>query len=147
MNKKLLVILGNQLFNPDYLSNIQFDWVFMAEDYELCTYFKHHKQKILMFLLAMREYRDELEKLNYKVIYEGTNLGSFKKKYEQKLQDAIKETATTELIFYEIEDKFFEQRIKEFATKKVSACGFFLPRCFCPREVTTKHFPKIKLFC
>tara|TARA_E500000178_G_scaffold356542_1_gene435316 strand:- start:49371 stop:50864 length:1494 start_codon:yes stop_codon:yes gene_type:complete len=146
MNKKLLVILGNQLFNPDYLNNIQFDWVFMAEDYELCTYYKHHKQKILMFLLAMREYRDELEKLNYKVIYEGTNLASFKRKYEQKLQDAIKETATTELIFYEIEDKFFEQRILEFATKKSFSLRFLPSPMFLSTRSDYKTFSKDKTF-
>ena len=34
----------------------------MAEDYELCTFQKHHKQKILLFLSAMRSHADSLKK-------------------------------------------------------------------------------------
>ena len=49
MKKNLLIILGNQLFNPIYLKNLDIDLVFMAEDFGLCTYQKHHKLKLLMF--------------------------------------------------------------------------------------------------
>ena len=34
----------------------------MREDIKLCTYEKHHKQKITLFLSAMRSYRDMLKK-------------------------------------------------------------------------------------
>ena len=34
----------------------------MKEDIKLCTYEKHHKQKITLFLSAMRSYRDMLKK-------------------------------------------------------------------------------------
>ena len=37
--------------------------VFMAEDVGLCTYEKHHQQKIVLFLAAMRAYADELREL------------------------------------------------------------------------------------
>ena len=33
--------------------------VFMSEDFHLCTYEKHHKLKLYLFLTAMREYKDE----------------------------------------------------------------------------------------
>jgi deoxyribodipyrimidine photolyase-related protein len=36
----------------------------MAEDNGLCTYEKHHKQKILLFLSSMRSYADSLKKIN-----------------------------------------------------------------------------------
>ena len=39
----------------------------MAEDYELCTYEKHHKLKILLFLSAMRSHSDHLKKINLKL--------------------------------------------------------------------------------
>ena len=82
MSKTLLIILGNQLFNPIYLKKIKFDLIFMAEDYELCSYVKHHKLKILMFLLSMREYCSELRQNKYKVIYESLEDDSFREKYE-----------------------------------------------------------------
>ena len=39
----------------------------MAEDYELCTYEKHHKQKILLFLSSMRSHADTLRKDKFKI--------------------------------------------------------------------------------
>ena len=50
MPMKLFIILGNQLFNPKYLSDYKDHIFFMAEDYGLCTFEKHHKLKILLFL-------------------------------------------------------------------------------------------------
>ena len=41
----------------------------MVEDWELCTYEKHHKQKIIFFLTAMRNYRDTLLQAKYDVSY------------------------------------------------------------------------------
>ena len=60
MKKELLIILGNQLFPTNKLKTIGCNNIFMAEDIGLCTYVKHHKQKIAFFLTAMRDYRDEL---------------------------------------------------------------------------------------
>ena len=57
----LFVIFGNQLFNPSYLKKLGCTDVYMAEDFGLCTYQKHHKLKLYMFLTAMREYKDELD--------------------------------------------------------------------------------------
>ena len=99
MSKTLLVILGNQLFNPIYLKKIKFDLIFMAEDYELCSYVKHHKLKILMFLLSMREYCEELRHTNYKVIYESLEDDSFREKYENKLNNVIKTQRIEKLVF------------------------------------------------
>ena len=54
---KLFFILGNQLFPIKYLDRFKKDHLFfMAEDKGLCTYEKHHKQKILLFLSSMRSY-------------------------------------------------------------------------------------------
>ena len=41
----------------------------MAEDKGLCTYEKHHKQKILLFLSSMRSYADGLRKNKFKLDY------------------------------------------------------------------------------
>ena len=59
---KLFFILGNQLFPSKYLDRFKKDHLFfMAEDYQLCTYEKHHKQKILLFLSSMRSHADSLK--------------------------------------------------------------------------------------
>ena len=65
---KLFFILGNQLFPPKYLDRFKNDHLFfMSEDYELCTYEKHHKLKILLFLSAMRSHLDHLKKIDLKL--------------------------------------------------------------------------------
>ena len=51
---KLFIILGNQLFNPKFFEKYKEHTLFLAEDYGLCTYEKHHKHKILLFLSSMR---------------------------------------------------------------------------------------------
>ena len=62
MKKKIFVILGNHLFNLKFLEKFKDDHIFfMCEDIGLCTYEKHHKQKILLFLSAMRSFADELK--------------------------------------------------------------------------------------
>ena len=64
----LLVILGNQLFPLEYISQLNINKVYMKEDIELCTYFKHHKMKLTLFLTAMRDYRDLLEKYDFEKV-------------------------------------------------------------------------------
>ena len=67
---KLFFILGNQLFPLKYLDRFKKDHLlFMAEDNGLCTYEKHHKQKILLFLSSMRSYADNLKKNKFKLDY------------------------------------------------------------------------------
>ena len=64
---KLFFLLGNQLFSEKYLEKYRKDhFFFMAEDYDLCTYFKFHKHKLIFYLSAMREYKDALIKNKYK---------------------------------------------------------------------------------
>jgi len=79
---KLLLILGNQLFPLKNINRFKNDHlVFMAEDYELCTYEKHHKLKILLFLSAMRSYADKLKKNKFKLEYSKIDSIDFKKSY------------------------------------------------------------------
>jgi deoxyribodipyrimidine photolyase-like uncharacterized protein len=57
---RLLLLPGSHLFPIDYLSNLRDATIFMAEDMGLCTSCRHHKQKIVMFLAAMRSHADGL---------------------------------------------------------------------------------------
>ena len=113
---KLFIILGNQLFNPKYLSPYKDHTFFMAEDYGLCTFENHHKFKILLFLSSMRSYRDELKLKNFSLMYKDINQ-DFKLSYEKKLEKIIKVKNIKEISFFEIEDKFFEKRILNLANK------------------------------
>ena len=113
---KLFIILGNQLFNPNYLLPYKDHKFFMAEDYALCTFEKHHKLKILLFLSSMRSFKNELKTKNFNVIYKDFN-NDFKLSYEQKLEKIIKEKKIKEISFFEIEDKFFEKRILNLVKK------------------------------
>ena len=115
---RLFIILGNQLFNPHYLKDFKDHVFYMAEDYELCTYEKHHKLKILLFLSSMRSFKDELKSKNFKVIYENADL-NFKTSYDKKLEKLIKNKKIKEVSFFEIEDKAFEKKIL-FLLKKMN---------------------------
>ena len=66
---KLFLLLGNQLFAPKYLNEFKDHIFYMAEDYDLCTFEKHHKHKILLFLSSMRSFSDELKSKNFNLIY------------------------------------------------------------------------------
>ena len=109
-NMKLFLLLGNQLFSPKYLNKFKDHIFYMAEDYDLCTYEKHHKLKILLFLSSMRSFKDELKSKNFKIIYEDIN-SKFKTPYVKKLEKIIKDKKIKEVSFFEIEDKPFEKKI------------------------------------
>jgi deoxyribodipyrimidine photolyase-related protein len=67
--RDVLLVMGNQLFPPVHLPRPSSVVVFVAEDRELCTYYRFHKHKIILFLAAMRSYADELRKAGYEVLY------------------------------------------------------------------------------
>jgi len=89
----------------------------MAEDYELCTYEKHHKQKILLFLSSMRSYADKLKSNKYKIEYFKIEDKYFKNTYFEKLKKIIDKKKIIEISSFEVEDKFFEKKLKSFFTK------------------------------
>ena len=115
---KLFITLGNQLFPLKYLTRFKKDHhFFMAEDYGLCTYEKHHKLKILLFLSSMRSYADNLRKNNFKITYSKIDNPDFKNDYISKIQKFIKKYKINEISFFEIEDKPFEKKILNFIKK------------------------------
>ena len=113
----LLLILGNQLFPIEHIKKTKVKKVFMAEDFGLTTYHKHHKLKILMFLWAMRQYRDELVENGYTVYYYSIEDKNFKISYEDKLLAAIKKYKIEKINYFEIEDHFFGDNFNKFIIK------------------------------
>ena len=115
---KLFFILGNQLFPSKYINRYKNDHLFyMAEDYQLCTYEKHHKNKILLFLSSMRSYSENLKRENFKLSYSEIESKDFKDDYTKKLKKIIIAKKINEITSFEIEDKFFEIKLKNFFLK------------------------------
>jgi len=116
---KLFFILGNQLFPTKYIDRFKKDHTFfMAEDKGLCTYEKHHKQKILLFLSSMRSYADSLKKNKFKLEYSKIEDKEFSDDYLKKLKKIITQKKIKEVSSFEIEDKPFEQKISMFFKKE-----------------------------
>jgi len=114
--KSLFLILGNQLFPHKHLIKYKDSTFFMCESFDLCTFQKHHKLKLILFLSSMRSYADELKKNKFKVNYIDLKK-DFKISYEKKLENFIKKNKFEELISFEIEDKFFEKKISTLCKK------------------------------
>ena len=112
----LLLILGNQLFPLEYIKKTKVKKIFMAEDFSLTTYQKHHKLKILMFLWSMRQYRDQLVKNGFIVYYNSINDKNFRDTYENKLLKILKDEKVRTISYFEIEDHFFEDRFNKFVS-------------------------------
>ena len=112
----LLLILGNQLFPLEYIKKTKVKKIFMAEDFSLTTYQKHHKLKILMFLWSMRQYRDQLVKNGFVVYYNSIDDKNFKDTYENKLLKILKDEKVRTISYFEIEDHFFEDRFNKFVS-------------------------------
>ncbi len=116
---KLFFILGNQLFPSKYLDRFKKDHlIFMAEDYQLCTYEKHHKNKILLFLSSMRSHAENLRKDKFKLEYFKIEDKEFKDDYLKKLKKVINSKKIKEISSFEVEDKFFEKKINHFVKKE-----------------------------
>ena len=108
-----LVILGNQLFSPKHFKDFTGMPVFMAEDQELCTYYTFHKHKIILFLSAMRHFRDQLRTSDFEVDYRDLSTDG-KISYTEKLAKFVEKHSIRHIHMFEIEDKFMEQRIDSF---------------------------------
>tara|TARA_Y100000768_G_scaffold373714_1_gene342648 strand:- start:9556 stop:11031 length:1476 start_codon:yes stop_codon:yes gene_type:complete len=107
----LHVVLGNQLFPIEYIKKIKPKMIFMKEDLGLCTYEKHHKHKLILFLSAMRSYRDELQKLKLNVEYQEISFNT--ETYVTSLIKYCKNKNIQNLSMWEIEDKWFKNEIQE----------------------------------
>ena len=65
----VLLVFSNQLFPVKHLPPRQSVTIFMAEDPELCTYYKFHKHKIILLLAAMRSWAGAARDEGYQVHY------------------------------------------------------------------------------
>jgi deoxyribodipyrimidine photolyase-related protein len=116
---QLALILGNQLFpNHAALQPSEQTLFFMAEDVGLCTHFKYHKHKLMLFLSAMRSHAEEVGK-QHALRYWHLTADNRSLLYEDKLAQTLDEQPDIrEIVTYVIEDKFFAERVQTFCQKK-----------------------------
>ena len=116
--ERIALILGNCLFPNHGALGASANTLFvMIEDYGLCTHYRYHKHKLVLFLSAMRSHGESLRK-SYDLVYIQLSETSKTKTYEEHLQTLLKEhDSVSEIITYDIEDHFFEERIVSFCTK------------------------------
>ena len=118
------IVLGNQLFPKKYYQKATS--LFMCEDIDLCTHYRYHKHKIILFLSAMRSFADQFENVNY---FKLEDQSHFFKKLEFYVD------GKSEIYIYEIEDKFFEKKILDFFVKrKIKLIIHPSPMFLCTRE-------------
>ena len=115
--RNLFLILGNQLFNPDELLEKGCTDVYMSEDFGLCTYQKHHKLKLYLFLTSMREYKDTLIDKGINVHYNKLENLEVSKSYFDNFGAFLKEHSFDKINIYEIEDKLFEEESTNYFKK------------------------------
>ncbi|MCO4753417.1 MAG: cryptochrome/photolyase family protein [Bacteriovoracaceae bacterium] len=106
----LQVILGDQLFPRSFYKDSPKN-IFMCEDFELCTHFRYHKHKIIFFLASMRHFSDELKDMGKTVHYQKLDKD---KAFFEALKHALKKTKSKKIEMFEIEDHFFNEKIREF---------------------------------
>ena len=143
--KPLFIILGNQLFPLNEINSYKDSYFFMAEDFELCTYEKHHKHKLILFLSSMRKYSSELKSKKVNVTYYQFNKKNINLTYEDKLSEFIKSKNISEINMFEVEDKFFEKRILRFCKKNNIKINFLeSPMFLNTRSDFKKYLSKVK---
>lgn len=120
---QLHAIPGDQLFCVQTYGPPPGSHAFLAEDHELCTRFRYHKHKIILFLAAMRSHRDVLESHGVKVRYVSLDENDTRT-YEEKLIAHAKSIGATAISLFEVEDAFLESRLTEACKQEGLALSF-----------------------
>jgi len=140
----VLVVLGNQLFPLAHLERHRDAVIFMAEDVGLCTYVRHHQQKIVLFLAAMRSYRDSLIEAGFDVRYHELPPADGPG-YEERLKAVVDDRSATELRVFEVEDRPMETRLHDFARREdLDLVELPSPMFLCSRERFAEYLDSAK---
>lgn len=103
-----LFILGDQLFPSNHYKSLQHLPVFMCEDLGLCTHYRYHKQKIVLFLASMRHFKEDWKgshEVEYSQLpsYFFPELEKFKDKHQVKVFHS-----------FEVIDSFFRKSLSDW---------------------------------
>lgn len=113
------LLLGDCLY-PDHSALLMEKQapIVMIEDYSLCTHFRYHKHKLLLFLTAMRKHAKSLES-NYCLYYYPLEKASGEldpRSFEDKLNDFRAQHPQYSILrLYEVDDRFMEERLIDWA--------------------------------
>ena len=119
--KSVFLILGNQLFPHKHLRKYKDSTIFMCESFDLCTFQKHHKLKLILFLSSMRSYADELKKNKFKV-----NYIDLKKDFKISYEDATILSSGSEVeIACSASNKLFENNNLKIRVVSMSSFELF----------------------
>ena len=129
--KEALVILGDQLFPLSFYKKYKELPVFMAEDLEFATHFQYHKHRIAFYYISLRCYADELKEHDFNVHFEKLSPASFL----ECLQKFVNKNKIKKIILPEVQDKFFEKKLKNFSLDHNIAIEFLdSPMFLCSRQ-------------
>ena len=102
--QKLVLVLGDQL-NADSAAfddfDLEKDCVWMAEVREESTHVWTHKARIVMFLAAMRHFRDDLRKRKYSLHYSQLDETGSQGNFAQELATAVQKLSPERLVLVE----------------------------------------------
>jgi deoxyribodipyrimidine photolyase-related protein len=149
-----LLVLGDQLFpvSRELLNLKERTVVFMAEDVGLCTHFKYHQHKLVLFLSAMRHFRDELVEQGFQVDYHELSTAEQEATFEARLETFLKKRKIREVVSYEVSDRFFEEQLGSLFRrlgvewKRLESPGFVTPREEFARYLNSVRKPFMKTF-
>jgi deoxyribodipyrimidine photolyase-related protein len=108
---KFAVVLGNQLFDEPHFKKLGITSIYLAEDAGLCTHFKYHRHKLVLFLASMRRFARRMEKAGFDVHYEKLSREVMASDYESKLTHYLRKHSVKTVHTFEVEDKFMEGRL------------------------------------
>lgn len=113
----LFVLMGSHLFDLPHVEPFRGSPIFMAEDVGLCTVVRHHKQKLVLFLSAMRSQRDALRAAGHEVEYHALEDPDGETPFLDRLTEAINRRQVRTLVHFEVEDRFFDSQLRECADR------------------------------
>ena len=135
----MFLILGDQLFPQKYLQKYKKDFFYIAEDIGLCTQEKFHKHKLILFLSAMRSYRDDLINNKFNVIYNEIDQDK-NSSYSEKLEKIIKKKKVKKIITYKISDHFFDKILRKICKKLKVELSFIPSPMFLTKQSLKEKF-------
>jgi deoxyribodipyrimidine photolyase-related protein len=151
VKKKKVLILGDQLFSPEFWSDFREHEFILIESDELCTHFQYHQHKLIFFLSSMRAFRDEMTNAGFQVRYSRLDSQKKGRRFFEELSGVLGDgmdsggdsgkSEVTEVVCAEVSDRFFEGALSDFFRKK----GIPLRRIRSPAFLTSRDRLKAEL--
>jgi len=104
--------MGSHLFDPRLLESFKDQNIVMIEDYGLFTHFRYHQLKVAFLIEAMRNYRDLLKSLSFKISYHELNKKNRFKGFVERLGTIITRDKVRAVTSFSIEDIFLREQLE-----------------------------------